>query len=347
MGSGFVLRKLGGALLTLAAIAVLNFFLFRLLPGDPINSLLPRNVSQAQKQSLRLRLGLDQPIFPAVIRQPTGGLSIDFSTLPDSLLHNQFLTSMGNLLVLDLGTSFSERKAVTDVIADHLWPTVLLVGTAEVVSLIVGVAIGIRAGWRRGSRFDSLSINGSLVLYAVPLFWLGMLLFYFFATPNGIALLPGQQMVTPGLHHSDPVAYWIDVLRHLILPATTLALGLIAGNALIMRSSMVETLRDDYITTARAKGLTDREVVRRHAIPNALLPTVTVVALTFGYVLGGAIGVEEVFSWPGMGSLIVDSINDKDFPVLQGIFLVIAVCVVVANLVADILYGVLDPRVRT
>ncbi len=185
------------------------------------------------------------------------------------------------------------------------------------------------------------------MLYAVPLFWLGMLLFYFFATPNGIALLPGQQMVTPGLHHSDPVAYWIDVLRHLILPATTLALGLIAGNALIMRSSMVETLRDDYITTARAKGLTDREVVRRHAIPNALLPTVTVVALTFGYVLGGAIGVEEVFSWPGMGSLIVDSINDKDFPVLQGIFLVIAVCVVVANLVADILYGVLDPRVRT
>ena len=164
MGSGFVLRKLGGALLTLAAIAVLNFFLFRMLPGDPINSLLPRNVSQAQKQSLRLRLGLDQPIFPAVVRQPTGGLSIDFSTLPDSLLHNQFLTSMGNLLVLDLGTSFSERKAVTDVIADHLWPTVLLVGTAEVVSLIVGVAIGIRAGWRRGSRFDSLSINGSLVL---------------------------------------------------------------------------------------------------------------------------------------------------------------------------------------
>ena len=132
------------------------------------------------------------------------------------------------------------------------------------------------------------------MLYAVPLFWLGMLLFYFFATPNGIALFPGQQMITPGMRHTDPLAYWVDVLRHLILPATTLALGLIAGNALIMRSSMVETLRDDYITTARAKGLTESQVVRRHAIPNALLPTVTVVALTFGYVLGGAIGVEEV-----------------------------------------------------
>jgi peptide/nickel transport system permease protein len=143
------------------------------------------------------------------------------------------------------------------------------------------------------------------------------------------------------------VAYWVDVLRHLVLPATTLALGLIAGNALIMRSSMVETLREDYVTTARAKGLTESQVVRRHAIPNALLPTVTVVALTFGYVLGGAVGVEEVFAWPGMGSLIVDSIADKDYPVLQGVFLVIAACVVIANLIADVLYGILDPRVRT
>ena len=114
-----------------------------------------------------------------------------------------------------------------------------------------------------------------------------------------------------------------------------------------MRNSMVETLKDDYITTARAKGLTESQVVRRHAIPNAMLPTVTVVALTFGYVLGGAIGVEEVFAWPGMGSLIVESIKDKDFPVLQGLFLIIATCVVLANLVADMLYGLLDPRVRT
>lgn len=347
MGGSFLLRKLGGALLTLAAIAVLNFVLFRLLPGDPITKLLPRNVSAAQKAALRARLGLDQPIFPAVVRTPSGDLAIDLSTLPDSLVHNQFLTSMGNLLTLDLGLSFTERKPVSDVILDHLWPTVLLVGTAEVVALAVGLAIGIRAGWKRGSRFDAISINGSLVLYAVPLFWLGMLLFYFFATPNGVVLFPGQQMVTPGARHTDPVAYWLDVLRHLVLPATTLALGLIAGNALIMRSSMVETLKEDYVVTARAKGLTDTQVVRQHAIPNALLPTVTVVALTFGYVLGGAIGVEEVYAWPGMGSLIVDAIVGKDYPVLQGVFLVIAACVVVANLVADLLYGVLDPRVRT
>jgi peptide/nickel transport system permease protein len=347
MGGTFLLRKLGGALVTLAAIAVLNFVLFRLLPGDPVNKLLPRTVSPAQKEALRQRLGLDQPIFPGIVRTPSGDLVFDGSTLPDSLVHNQFLTSMGNALALDLGLSFSERKPVTDVIVDHLWPTVLLVGTAEVVALAAGLLIGIRAGWKRGSRFDTLSINGSLVLYAVPLFWLGMLLFYFFATPNGIPLFPGQQMVTPGARYTDPVAYWIDVLRHLVLPATTLALGLIAGNALIMRSSMVETLKEDYVSTARAKGLTESQVVRRHAIPNALLPTVTVVALTFGYVLGGAVGVEEVFAWPGMGSLIVDAIVGKDYPVLQGVFLVIAACVVAANLIADLLYGVLDPRVRT
>ncbi|MFN8521399.1 MAG: ABC transporter permease, partial [Chloroflexota bacterium] len=261
MGGTFLLRKLGGALVTLVAIAVLNFVLFRLLPGDPITKLLPRNVSAAQKDALRARLGLDQPILPAVVRTPSGDIAIDLSTLPDSLVHNQFVTSMGNLATFDLGLSFAERKPVSDVILDHLWPTVLLVGTDEVSALAIGLAIGIRAGWKRGSRFDSLSINGSIVLYAVPLFWLGMLLFYFFATPNGVPLFPGQQMVTPGARYADPVAYWVDVLRHLVLPATTLALGLIAGNALIMRSSMVETLKEDYVTTARAKGLSESQVV--------------------------------------------------------------------------------------
>jgi peptide/nickel transport system permease protein len=174
-----------------------------------------------------------------------------------------------------------------------------------------------------------------------------MLLFWLLATPNGIPLFPGQQMVTPGAQHPDGVSYALDVARHLFLPALTLTLGLVAGYALIMRSSMVETLKEDYVTTARAKGLTEVQVVRHHAIPNAMLPTVTVVALTFGYVLGGAIGVEEVFAWPGMGSLIVDAIHDKDFPLLQGLFLIIAISVVVANLLADLVYGLLDPRVRT
>lgn len=347
MAGSYLLRRLGGALLTIAAIAVLNFFLFRMLPGDPVNSLLPRNVSQAQKEALRDRLGLDQPLFPGIVRTNAGDLVLDLGTLPESLLQNQFLTAMGNLLVLDLGLSFAEGRPVAAVIGDAVGPTLLLVGTAEVIALALGLLIGIRAGWKRGGPFDVVSINASLVLYAVPLFWLGMLLFYFLATPNGIPLLPGQQMRTPGIVYPGPVDEVIDIGRHLILPATTLALGLLAGYALIMRTSMIETLKEDYVTTARAKGLKESDVVRRHAVPNALLPTVTIVALTFGYVLGGAIGVEEVYAWPGMGRLIVDSIADRDFPVLQGVFLVIAVSVVVANLIADLLYGMLDPRVRT
>jgi peptide/nickel transport system permease protein len=346
MGAAYLLRRLGGAALTVCAIVVLNFFLFRLVPGDPVNSLLPRNVSPEQKEALRESLGLDLPIAPGIERTPTG-FELAFDTLPDSLLGNQFVVSFGNLLRLDLGVSFSESRPVVDVIADAFWPTMLLVGTATTIAIVAGVLIGIRAGWHRGSRFDVISTNTALVLYAVPLFWLSMLLLWLLATPNGVPLFPSQQMVTPGAFHANGLDYALDVLRHLFLPAISLALALLAAYSLIMRSSMVETLREDYITTARAKGLSEGQVVRRHAIRNAMLPTVTVIALSFGLLLTGAVAVEEVYAWPGMGALTVDAIHDKDFPLLQGLFLVITVSVVVANLVADLLYGLLDPRVRT
>jgi peptide/nickel transport system permease protein len=343
-----LLRKIFDALVTVAFIFVINFVLFRMIPGDPTRSLLPRNVSSEQRQAMRVRLGLDQPLLPAVVRQQNGSLAIDLSTLPGSLTQNQLVTSFANLLQWppDLGSSFSERAPVIDVIAKRFWPTVLLVGTAEVIAFFIGIFIGVRAGWRRGSLFDTVSVNGSLVLYAVPLFWMGMLLFYFFATPAGIVAFPGQQMVTPGKVFSDPVDQVLDVLSHLALPAITLALGLIAEYALIMRSSMVEVLSEDYITTARAKGIPEGKILRNHALRNAWLPTVSLVALSLGYVLGGAIGVEEVFGWPGLGRLTIDAVNQKDFPVLQGIFLLIAISVVIANLIAEIVYGMLDPRVR-
>lgn len=346
MAVAYLLRRLGGAALTIVAIVILNFFLFRLVPGDPVNSLLPRNVSPDQKQALRESLGLDLPIAPGIVRTPSG-FEIDLGTLPDSLIHNQFVASFGSMLRLDFGMSFAESRPVIDVIADAFWPTVLLAGTATTLAIVFGVLIGIRAGWRRGGPFDVISTNTALVLYAVPLFWLAMLLLWLFATPNGIPLFPSQQMVTPGAVHTSGLDYALDVLRHLALPAITLALALLAAYSLIMRSSMVETLREDYITTARAKGLSEGQVVRRHAIRNAMLPTVTVIALSFGLLLTGAVAVEEVYAWPGMGALTVDAIHDKDFPLLQGLFLVITVMVVVANLIADLLYGLLDPRVRT
>jgi peptide/nickel transport system permease protein len=342
-------RRVFNALITIFFITLINFVLFRMIPGDPVRSLLPRNVSTQQREALRARLGLDQPLLPAVIRAPNGSLKIDLTTLPESLTGNQLVTYFHNLLQWppDMGDSFSERAPVLDVIAQRFWPTVLLVGVAEGLALVVGLSVGVWAGWRRGGVFDTVSMNTSLVLYAVPLFWLGMLLFFFLATPNGIPILPGQQMTTVGAVYKGALDEALDIGAHLVLPALTLALGLIAEYALIMRSSLVEVLSEDYVTTARAKGLPEGRVLRRHVLPNAWLPTISLVALSFGYVLGGAIGVEEIFAWPGLGRLTIEAVNQKDFPVLQGLFLLITVSVVVANLIAELIYGVIDPRVRT
>lgn len=349
MSRSLLLRRVAGALVTIFFITLVNFVLFRMIPGDPARSLLPRNVSQAQRDALRDRLGLDQPLLPAVLRTPSGAIRFAPETLPDSLAHNQLATYFGNLLQWppDLGSSFSEAAPVLDVIGTRVWPTVLLVGVAEGLALVIGLWIGVRAGWKRGGMFDTIATNTSLIFYAVPLFWLGMLLFFFFATNNGLQLLPGQQMTTPGRVYRDAIEQSIDIGAHLVLPALTLALGLVAEYALIMRSSIVEVVSEDYVTTARAKGLPERLVLRRHVLPNAWLPTISLVALTIGYVLGGAIGVEEVFAWPGLGRLTIDAVNQKDFPVLQGLFLLITISVVVANLIAELIYGVLDPRVRS
>lgn len=349
MSRGLLLRRIGGAVITILLIAVVNFVLFRLIPGDPTRSLLPRNVTQQQRDALRARLGLDQPLLPGIIRAPSGAIRLAPETLPGSLTHNQLVTYFQNLLQWppELGASFSETGSVLDVIGKRFWPTVLLVGVAEGLALVFGLFIGIRAGWRRGSLFDTISMNTSLVLYAVPLFWLGMLLLFFFATSNGVAIFPGQQMATPGKTFAGPLDLALDIGAHLVLPALTLALGLVAEYALIMRSSIVEVVSEDYVTTARAKGLPERLVLRHHVLPNAWLPTVSLIALSLGYVLGGAIGVEEIFAWPGLGRLTIEAVTQKDFPVLQGLFLLITISVVVANLIAELIYGVLDPRVRT
>ena len=345
MSRRYVLRKLATALLTIAAIVLLNFVLFRMLPGDPTRTFLPRSVTQERREQIRQQLGLTQPILPVQIVVSNDGIEI--ADFPASLGQNQLWTYLGNLATLNLGDSFQERRPVVDVLAERIWPTVILVGVAELAALLLGLAVGIRAGWKRGGMFDTLNINVALALYAVPLFWLGMVLLMAFASPSGIKLFPTGHMITPGALFASPVDQVLDVAWHTVLPATTLALGLYAGYALIMRSSIVEVLAEDYIVTARAKGLREGDILRRHAIPNALLPTVTLVALALGFILGGAIGVEQVYTWPGLGTLTVEAIDAKDYPVMQGIFLLLTVSVVLANLAADLVYGVLDPRVRT
>lgn len=340
----YLIGKLGRAAVTIAAIAVLNFVLFRMLPGDPTRTFLPRNVTHERRQQIRADLGLSLPVLPVNLVLTNQGPQI--RGFPASLGHNQFLAYLDNLAHLTLGDSFAARRPVVAVIAERIWPTVLLVGLAELLAIVVGVLVGLRAGWKRGGPFDTLNINVALALYAVPLFWLGMILLMAFASPAGLKLFPTGHMITPGAVFASPLDQLADVASHTVLPVVTLALGLYAGYALIMRSSVVEVLAEDYVTTARAKGLREGQILRRHVAPNALLPTVTQVALALGAILGGAIGVEQVFTWPGLGTLTIIAIQSKDYPILQGIFLFLTVTVVLANLLADLVYGMLDPRVR-
>ncbi len=324
MGARYFGRKVFQAFLTILFVLVVNFLLFRAMPGSAERILLRNpHISQAQLEAQRERWGLNKPI------------------IPDQLVDYVIATAQG-----DLGYSFQFRgQPVTEVIGGKIGPTVLLIGTGEIIALIVGLILGAYAGWRRGGPVDYGGTAVALVLYAMPSFWLGMILLIIFSTTLG--LYPGHGMVTPGLGTDDPVARITDLLGHLVLPAATYALGYIGQYSLLMRSSIIEVLAEDYIQTARAKGLDETRILRSHALPNAMLPTVTLVAINFGYLWAGAITVEEVFSWPGLGTLTVDALSSRDYPVLQGIFLLLSVSVILANLVADVVYSRLDPRVRT
>jgi peptide/nickel transport system permease protein len=315
-------RRLATGVGTMFFVLVFNFFLFRMLPGDPI-ALYTRGRNMDRDQLRELRRHLNQPI---------GTQFIDY-------LRNPFSSGVDS-------TQFS--RPVWDVIGDYVWPTVVLLATATVLSAVIGIAIGIRGGWKRGSTFDRASTGITLTLYAMPEFWLGMMLLILFSTGVGIfpGIFPSGGTITPGLDtwsfHGIRDQAW-----HLALPAATLTLAYLAEYALVMRSSLVDETRQDYLVTARAKGLMDKLVRRRHAVPNALLPTITLVVLNIGFVVSGAITVETVFSWPGLGLLSYQAIRGPDVPLLQAIFLLFSLAVVVANIVADIVVAAVDPRVRT
>jgi peptide/nickel transport system permease protein len=321
----YALSKTGGALASLGFVLVVNFFLFRVLPGDPGRNLgRGRMSTPEQLAEFNAAYGLDEP------------------------LPRQFLTYLQNTLTGDLGTSLRYRVPVSDLLVDRLWPTLLLTGTATVLAILIGVWMGVVGAWNRGGAFDRASTGGSLTLYSMPEWWLGLLLIAAFGV--GIGPVPGL-FPTGGLYSAgtEPgsLAGVLDVAWHLVLPVTTLTLAYLAEYALIMRSSLLDEVGEDYLTTARAKGLRDLQVRNRHAVRNALLPTTTLIALAFGFVVTGAITVETVFSIPGLGLLSTEALSVPDYPVLQGTFLVASAAVVVANLAANLVYGLLDPRVRT
>ena len=321
----YVLGKCLGALGSLAFMLVVSFFLFRVLPGDPARTLgRGRFSTPEQLAEFNHTYGLDQP------------------------LPQQFVTFLKNTLTGDLGISLRYRVPVSHLIVDRAWTTLLLVGTSTLFAILIGVWLGIRGAWERGRTFDKLSTGASLTLYAMPEWWLGLLLIASFAV--GVGPIPGF-FPTGGLHSVDVPPGWLagvlDTSRHLTLPVITLTLAYLADYSLIMRSSLLDEIGEDYLTTARAKGLRDVQVRNRHAVRNALLPTTTIVALDIGFVVSGAITVETVFSIPGLGLLATEALSVPDYWVLQGTFLVASAGVVLANLAANLLYGLLDPRVRT
>jgi peptide/nickel transport system permease protein len=255
----------------------------------------------------------------------------------------QFWRYVKELAHFDLGTSNVNGQSVAHEIGVAVPNTLLLLGVSTVLSMLIGIRLGVVAAWRRGKARDTVIGQSSLAFYSMPDFWIGMILVAVFA--GSLAWLPGALKSTPG-SSSHGLDHWRDVATHMILPTITLTLGEIGQYVFITRASVADVMRADHVLTARAIGLNPLAVRRRHIVPSARLPIVTQVALNFGFVLGGAITVEALFSWPGVGYYTVQAIASKDYPTLQGFFLVSAAMVIVANLVADLLYVRLDPRVR-
>lgn len=313
--------KIGSAALTMFFVLVCNFFLFRVLPADPAKNLTRNNaLTASQLAAINKTFGLGMP------------------------LPQQFWNYLVQTAHFQLGRSFVNQEPVSQLIASRLWPTVLLVGSSTVLSTIIGVWIGIRGGWNRGSGFDRISTAVCNTLYAMPDFWLGMVFLIAFA--SRLALFPDAGMHNPA-GGGTGLASLGDLLWHLTLPCVVLTLVYLAEYSLVMRSSLIDELGADYLVTARAKGLRDSMVRRRHAVPNALLPSVTLIMLNLGFVISGAITTETVFSWPGLGQLSYQALNAPDYPVLEGTFLLFSVAVIAANLIADLLLTIFDPRVRT
>lgn len=318
--------------ITIFGIMTLNFALIHLMPGDPILNMVPRDpkLDPAVKESLIDKFNLD------------AGLG------------ERYVTYLWKTITLDWGTSYMmSSRSVWDIISYDMRWTILLIGTSTIFTLIIGMAIGAMAAYRRGGSFDIVSTGTGLFFYGMPIFWFAMLLQEGFSTQlfgmNWWPQLPGGDYYD--IVKYGPVFKWelpliLSVIEHLILPSITLAIASFAGVALVMRSSLVDVMTDDYILTAKAKGLTDYQILRRHALPNGMPPMVALIAMSVAFIIGGAYQIEYVFNYPGIGYRTITAIWNLDFPILQFVVVVGGVAVVVANFIADLVLIYIDPRIK-
>jgi peptide/nickel transport system permease protein len=316
-GADYVIRRVAFALLTVFIAVTINFALFRLAPGTAVTNLarVPHATPET-RQALKREFGLDKSKF------------------------QQYLLYLNQLAHGNLGISFANSQPVRDNLWTALKNTIPMVALGTLFAIVVGTATGVLAAWRRGTFVEGASVTSALAFYSMPTHWLGLMLVILFT-----GTLPTGGMTNDFLINPSFWTHLKDVLTHMLLPSLTLGLVLYGEYTLIVRSAMLETLGEDYVLTARAKGLKPAAILRKHALRNAMLPIATLVALSLGYIVAGAILIETVFSWPGIGRAVYDAVLQRDYPMLQGAFLVLTISVVLFNLAADLAYFKLDPRI--
>jgi peptide/nickel transport system permease protein len=329
----YLLGRALWAVVIVFVVITFNFFLFRVLPGDPAKAGAhdPR-LSPESIVALTERFGLDKPAF---INLEEGANPFD----------SQYFAYLAALSRGDLGLSYAFRdETVASMLGEALVNTLWLILPAQFLAIFFGIALGVIAAWRRGTALDVGSLTFSLFMWSLPTFFLAILLLVF---GSSYLDLPTAGKQTIGATYDSWWEELADILRHLAMPTLAFTLVLLGEYMLIMRSSVLDVFSEDYILTAKAKGLSTLQIIKDHALRNAMLPMVTLIAINLAFTVSGAIQVEEVFSWPGLGNLTVEAISERDYPVLQGAFLLIAVAVVIANFIADMVLGWLDPRVTS